>query len=232
MWRFACLIFSLWTASLCGQEKKIIPDSIKTKLEQALHRFGATAGDPVFIRAFKSEYELELWIKKDSVFRLFRTYPVCNRSGELGPKRKQGDLQVPEGFYHVTRFNPNSSYHLSMGINYPNESDLHFSDPKRPGGAICIHGSCGSQGCIPIRDANIEEVYWLAWLASQKGQEHIPVHIFPCRMTPGKTENLVSGNFRHRHFWENLQPVYEYFEKTKKLPDIEVEKTGRYRIKE
>ena len=220
---------------LSGQEtpdkKVIIGEPARIKLEQAVRDSGVTLGDSVFIRAFKSERQLELWIKKDTVFCLFRTYPICNWSGDYGPKRKQGDMQVPEGVYHIVRFNPDSDYHLSMGIDYPNESDRHFSDPKRPGGAIYIHGSCGSHGCIPIGDAPIEELYWMALQAFQHGQKEIPVHIFPCRLTEEKLEKLTDKYLQHRHFWENLQPVYAYFEKNRTIPVVEVEETGRYRIK-
>ena len=240
MRKIACLFCLICSSMLLAQEvvpsKKdtaaLIKKALKASLEKDISYFGASIGNEVFIRAFKSEYQLELWIKKDTTFYLFRTYPICNWSGDLGPKRKQGDMQVPEGFYVINRFNPNSDYHLSMGINYPNASDLHFADMKRPGGAIYIHGSCGSHGCIPVGDDNIEEVYWLAWKAFQKGQKQIPVHIFPCRLTEGKMHNLLNRNIRHRFFWENLEPVYQYFEQKRTIPLIEIETTGRYRIKE
>jgi len=235
MRRFGWCTLLFCCFQLSGQEtaekKVIIGESARIKLEKAVRDSGAAVGDSVFIRAFKLENQLELWIKKDTIYHLFRTYPICNWSGDYGPKRKQGDLQVPEGFYQIVRFNPNSSYHLSMGINYPNASDRHFSDPKRPGGAIYIHGSCGSQGCIPIGDVNIEEVYWLAWKAAQQGQQYIQVHIFPFRLMPDKMEKMTNLYLRQRHFWENLQPVYAYFEKNRTIPVVEVDETGRYRIK-
>ena len=84
------------------------------------------------------------------------------QSGTTGPKRLQGDFQVPEGFYHINEFNPNSNYHLSMGLNYPNSSDRILSDSLRPGGEIYIHGSCVSVGCIPLNDDEIEELYLIA----------------------------------------------------------------------
>ncbi|MBL7780562.1 MAG: L,D-transpeptidase family protein [Saprospiraceae bacterium] len=227
-----CLVFNqLIYGQQTSEPKEIIRDDAKNRLEKAVADMMGHVGDSVFVRAFKSENQLELWLKTDSLYHLFRTYPICNWSGDYGPKRKQGDMQVPEGFYQIVRFNPNSDYHLSLGINYPNASDLHFADPKKPGGAIYIHGSCGSHGCIPIGDTNIEEVYWLCWQAFQNGQKNIPVHIFPCRLTDEKLESLTNRYLLNRHFWENLQPGYQYFEKKKLVPVVEVEETGRYRIK-
>jgi murein L,D-transpeptidase YafK len=101
--------------------------------------------------------------------------------GSLGPKRIQGDYQVPEGFYYVNEFNPNSNYHLALGLNYPNASDKILSDSVQPGGDIYIHGSCVTTGCIPIKDDQIEELYVLTTFARNLGQDFIPVHIFPVR---------------------------------------------------
>jgi murein L,D-transpeptidase YafK len=209
-------------------------DSIGEKLEKAVRDFGAKPNSEIFLRAFKREKRLELWMKKDSVFRLFRSYPICYVPGKLGPKRKEGDLQVPEGVYFIDRFNPKSSFHLSMRVNYPNESDLHFSDKERPGGEIYIHGDCVSVGCIPIEDANIEEVYLLALDATTGGQERIPVHIFPCRLDDMNLQNLKDDDFfntKNHRFWENLQPVYEFFEEKRVVPKVEVNSEGRYELK-
>ena len=209
-------------------------DSIGEKLEKAVRDFGAKPGSEIFLRAFKQEKRLEIWMKKDSVFWLFRSYPICYVPGKLGPKRKEGDLQVPEGVYFIDRFNPKSNFHLSMRVNYPNESDLFFSDKKHPGGEIYIHGDCVSVGCIPIEDANIEEVYLLALDAMTGEQAQIPVHIFPCRLDDVNLQNLLDDNFfnaENRRFWENLQPVYEFFEKNRVVPKVKVNEQGRYEVK-
>src|SRR6187397_1178839 len=118
----------------------------------------------VYIRSFKYDSQLEIWVKNDKKdpYRLFKTYKICALAGTLGPKRMQGDYQVPEGFYHVNEFNPNSIYHLSLGLNYPNMSDKMLSDSLQPGGDIYIHGSCVTTGCIPITNQQIEELYILA----------------------------------------------------------------------
>ncbi len=209
-------------------------DSIGAKLEKAVRDFGARPGSEIFLRAFKQEKRLELWVKKDSVFGLFRSYPICYVPGKLGPKRKQGDSQVPEGVYFIDGFNPKSNFHLSMRINYPNESDLYFSDKEKPGGEIYIHGNCMSVGCIPIKDPNIEEVYLLALDATTGGQEQIPVHIFPCRLDDMNMQDLKDSNFfnsSNRSFWENLQPVYAFFEQKRVVPEVEVNRKGRYEVK-
>lgn len=205
-------------------------DSIGASLKNDVLEFGAEPGSALFIRAFKMEKRLEVWLKKDSTFGLFRTYPICYVPGRPGPKRKQGDNQVPEGIYYIDRFNPESNFHLSMRVNYPNESDLYFADPNKPGGEIYIHGNCVSIGCIPIGDSKIEELYLLALDAADKGQQNIPVHIFPCRLEDEKLVDLIDSNFLHRAFWENLQPVYEYFERARTVPNVKVDAKGRYEV--
>ena len=137
----------------------------------------------IYIRSFKYDSQLEVWVKNEisDPFQLFKTYKVCALAGSLGPKRMEGDYQVPEGFYYISDFNPRSNYYLSLGINYPNLSDKILSDSLRPGGEIYIHGSCVTVGCIPITDQQIDELYILAAYAKDQGQDFIPVHIFPIR---------------------------------------------------
>lgn len=196
-------------------------------LNRDLTALGFEWGSPIFLRAFKSEQQLELWIQNAGTFHLFRTYPICKVPGLLGPKRQEGDLQVPEGLYWIEVFNPKSSYHLSLGINYPNASDRILSDPKTPGGEIYIHGNCVSVGCIPITDEKIREVYLLALEAKNAGQSNIPVHIFPCRMTPANRENILAGNRPALlPFWDNLAEAYWFFEEKRIVPQYEVEKSG------
>ena len=179
----------------------------------------------LFIRAFKKERELEVWIKNSTTdtYTLCTMYDFCTSSGVLGPKRKEGDLQIPEGVYSINHFNPFSTFHLSLGLNYPNASDRILSDKKHPGGAIYIHGNCVSIGCIPITDEKIKELYILAVEAKSLGQASIPVHIFPARF-----ETMIEPM---TPFWENLKGVYDDFQKTKKLRSISVDKTGAYKIK-
>jgi len=111
-------------------------------------------------------------------------------AGSLGPKRIEGDYQVPEGFYYISEFNPKSEFNLALKVNYPNQSDKLLSDSLRPGGGIYIHGSCITVGCIPITDGQIEELYLLAANAKSNGEDFIPVHIFPVRF-----DNKVSLDY-------------------------------------
>ena len=192
-----------------------------------------TVGRQIFIRAFKQEHILEIW-GKDSLkdtFILLKEYHICRVSGTEGPKRKQGDKQVPEGCYYIDRFNPWSSFHLSLGINYPNASDRVLSDRRHPGGEIFIHGSCVTIGCIPMTDDRIKEIYVFAVEARTHGQKQIPVHIFPCKMEGEAYELLAQeheGDEDMITFWANLEEAYLYFEENRLLPEFTVDKEGRY----
>jgi murein L,D-transpeptidase YafK len=188
----------------------------------------------VFIRALKKEKELEVWVKnrKDKQYRLFETYAICASSGFLGPKRKAGDGQVPEGVYYIDRFNPSSNFHLSLGVSYPNESDRILGQGNL-GGDIFIHGSCVTIGCLPMTNEKIEEIYCLAVEAKNSGQAKIPVHIFPLRLT---LESMNELRNRHRSdpvlvsFWQDLSSIYQYFDVDHVLPaSITVNPNGEYK---
>lgn len=188
----------------------------------------------IYIRSFKFDGQLEVWVKNErkDPFKLFKTYRVCAMAGTLGPKRMAGDYQVPEGFYYINEFNPNSNYHLSLGLNYPNESDKILSDSLRPGGDIYIHGSCVTVGCIPLTDEYIEEVYVLAAYAKASGQDYIPVHIYPVRYNVKKSAEYLAYLSRTdaslRTFGETLEQVYDHFESTHQLPVIMSDARGNY----
>lgn len=187
-------------------------------------------GFQLFIRAFKKEMELEIWIKEKDheSFSLLHMYEFCSSSGTLGPKRREGDVQIPEGVYHINHFNPQSNFYLSLGLNYPNASDKILSDKKHPGGSIYIHGNCVTIGCIPITDDKIKELYVLAVEARNNGQEKIPVHIFPARLTDENLITLKNTSPDSYTFWENLKGIYAAFEQTKKLKPIRVNDRGEY----
>jgi len=188
----------------------------------------------LFLRSFKKEQILEVWSKNKSheFFIFLKSYKYCAISGVLGPKRRSGDSQIPEGFYEVDLFNPQSRYLLSFRINYPNKSDLVFADKLNPGDNIFIHGNCVTIGCIPIGDENIQELYLLAAKAKSLG-ENISVHIFPTRMNE-QNWVAITEEFRTDEnllaFWSSLKPGYDAFENSKKLPKIEIEDSGIYRI--
>ena len=169
----------------------------------------------IFIRAFKQEGILEIWAKNkaEKKYRKLKSWNICNQSGELGPKIKQGDRQVPEGVYAIDRFNPSSNFHLSLGISYPNALDRKRSGDKNPGGDIFIHGSCVTIGCLPMSNKGIEEIYLLCMLARNAGQKNIAVHLFPFRLNQKNMNIASSSKFKNwLNFWENLRFIYTYFE--------------------
>ncbi len=190
----------------------------------------------IYIRSFKYDSQLEVWVKNEinEAFKLFKTYKVCALAGTLGPKRLEGDYQVPEGFYYINEFNPRSQYYLSLGLNYPNLSDRILSDSLRPGGAIYIHGSCVTVGCIPLTDKQIDEVYILAAHAKSQGQDYIPVHIFPIRFNVARSvrffENFTKDDAGLKTFAARLEDAFNYFEKYKQLPVIMINEKGEYAV--
>jgi murein L,D-transpeptidase YafK len=188
----------------------------------------------IYVRSFKYDSQLEVWVKDDikDPFKLFKTYKVCALAGTLGPKRLEGDYQVPEGFYYINEFNPRSQYYLSLGINYPNVSDKLLSDSLRPGSAIYIHGSCVTVGCIPIMDQQIDELYILAAHAKNQGQDYIPVHIFPVRFNVPRSvkflDNLTKDDPALKRFAARLEDAFDYFDRYKQLPVILTNDKGEY----
>ena len=165
----------------------------------------------VLFRLIKTCRELEVWARNQGTgpFELLHSYPLAATSGSLGPKRRAGDYQVPEGFYEIDRFNPQSNYHLSLGLNYPNAADRALGEPE-PGGDIFIHGGEATVGCLPITDMGIEEVYLLALTARAAGQTVIPVHIFPFALTESELAKHAASP--HQVFWRGLMAGYAHFE--------------------
>lgn len=190
----------------------------------------------VYLRAFKQEQEMEVWVKNNyhSTWTLLHTYPICTLSGFPGPKRKKGDRQIPEGFYQIQIFNPQSEFHLSLGLNYPNKSDSFFGAKGALGGDIYIHGGCETIGCLPLTDDKIEEVYLLCSMAKNGGQETIPVHIFPNRMNHANYKFLIdkTNDNQLRRFWGNIRTGYLLFEQQGTLPEISVNGVGVYEFKQ
>ena len=188
----------------------------------------------MYIRSFKYDRQLEVWVKATAKepFKLFKTYKICMQSGTMGPKRMQGDYQVPEGFYYINEFNPNSNYHLALGLNYPNASDRILSDSLHPGNAIYIHGNCVSTGCIPISDEPIEELYIIASHVKSSGQDFIPVHVFPVKYNVKKSADYLAETLKTKPsligFTTELKEAFNYFEEKKQLPIILVNKKGEY----
>jgi murein L,D-transpeptidase YafK len=193
---------------------------IDDTLEERLVDLSAKIGDAVFIRIFKKESILEVWIRSKTEYKHLKDYPVCAYSGYLGPKLKEGDRQSPEGFYKIKKhhLNPNSKFHLSFDLGYPNKYDrVH----ERTGSFLMVHGNCVSIGCYAMTDEKIEEIYELVESALDKGQKYVQVHIYPFRMTE---ENMVDYSENEWYdFWVNLKDGYDYFEAEKLPPHINVE---------
>ena len=196
----------------------------RAPLADRLRAGGFAAGQPVFLRLFKQDSALELWMRDQSGWRLFETYPICRWSGTLGPKQAEGDLQAPEGVYTVaaSQLNPASRYHLAMNIGYPNGFDR---SRRRTGSAIMIHGNCVSIGCFAMTDAGIDDIYGLTEAALKAGQGAVPVHIFPFRMTAENFESHRASPWKE--FWQDLKHVHDAFEDTRKIPNVRIE-NARY----
>jgi len=213
-------------------------------LSRQLAARGLRLGNPVYLRVFKTgevagglvswqtgwemhylESVLEAWVQgDDGLYHLFKTYVICGRSGELGPKRKEGDLQTPEGFYALVQFRTDSNFHLSMQVSYPNGYDrAHGATGKD----IYVHGNCQSIGCMAMTDRQIEEIYLLTWEANQNGQLTTPIDIFPFRLSDENMEAYV--NDRNIEFWKELKPGFDHFEKHRRPPYITT-KNDRYAV--
>jgi murein L,D-transpeptidase YafK len=188
-------------------------------LKGEMEKKNLVMGQPIFLRIFKEESELEVWVKSGVTYELFKTYDICTFSGGLGPKLREGDKQSPEGFYTVSAsaLNPWSDYHLSFNLGYPNEYDrLH----NHTGGALMVHGKCESLGCFAMEDSPIEEIYTVVDAAMSNGQDRLSVHIFPFRMT---WANLAKyANSPWIPFWENLKQGYDFFQGHHNPPMVSV----------
>ncbi len=203
-------------------------ERVRGGLQADLARLGLRVGNPVFLRAFKEEEVLELWVlqKESGRHVLFRKYPVAAWSGSLGPKLAEGDGQVPEGFYAVgpAAMKPDSDFHLAFNIGYPNAYDRHHG---RTGSFIMIHGNRVSSGCLAMTDEKIEEIYTLCDAALREGQPFFRVHIFPFRMT--ETRMAEAAADRSIGFWREIQAGYRWFEQHRVPPEVIV-RDGAYRF--
>lgn len=198
---------------LSAREQENIEGRLKAK--------GLQKGNAAFIRIFKKEAILELWMQPDGKqqFVLFHTYPICTYSGELGPKRAQGDYQSPEGFYAVGKkqLNPNSRFHLSFNLGYPNAYDRAMG---YTGDYLMVHGNCVSAGCYAMTNRQIEEIYDLVGAALDNGQPFFRVHIFPFHLKRAELAQYQGHTWYS--FWQMLEPVYSDFEQTHIPPNVEV----------
>jgi murein L,D-transpeptidase YafK len=238
-----CFALTLWMAlaGLAACKEKNLPMAypahpraaaaaarVRPALQHDLTAAGLTFGDPVFLRAFKEELQLELFVhnRQSGKFQLFRTYPIAASSGALGPKLAEGDGQVPEGFYQVppAAMKPDSRYHLAFNLGYPNAFDRALG---RTGSLIMIHGNRVSIGCLAMTDEKIDEIFTLCAAAHANGQAMFRVHVFPFRMTAGRMAKAAGSKWLA--FWTNLQQGYDRFEKSHVPPEVSV-RDGRYQF--
>ena len=186
---------------------------IPQKTLALMSALGTDANAPIIFRAYKKEAEFEIWKQKsDGQYALLKTYPMCRWSGQLGPKKREGDRQVPEGFYTIapSQMNPNSHYYLSMNVGYPNAYDKAWD---REGGDIMVHGICSSRGCFSMTDPQIAEIYAIARDAFNAGQRQIQFQSYPFRMN---AENLAKFRYDPNiAFWKELKNGADHFEVTK-----------------
>ncbi|BCX48463.1 transpeptidase ErfK/YbiS/YcfS/YnhG [Haloferula helveola] len=214
-------------SSLPGPERaKAAANRVRPALTRDLEKKGLHFGDPVFLRAFKEENVLEVWVRHrgSEKYELFRTYDVAAASGGLGSKLEEGDRQVPEGmyFFHRSGMKPDSTFHLAFNIGYPNAYDRHH---ERTGTFIMVHGNQVSIGCLAMTDTKIEEIYTLCDAALRNGQRIIRIHIFPFRMTAPRMARAADSKWID--FWRNLKQGYDWFERKHVPPDTKV-RNGRY----
>ncbi len=221
-WRLRLLILDageIWLRQGFG-EKPPKP-KVNSSLKELMTRKGLRAGDAVFIRIFKEESLLELWMRPQGSrqFILLKSWPICAWSGKLGPKLQEGDGQSPEGFYAVrlSSLNPKSRYHLSFNLGFPNAYDRAHG---RTGSFLMVHGACVSAGCFAMTNAGIEPIYALVQAALKNDQAYVPVHIFPFRMT---AENMAAhAKSRWINFWRELKEGYDLFEASHVPPQVRV----------
>ena len=187
------------------------------RLEARLSEQGFALGAPVFIRIFKAESELELWMRRNGRFERFASYPICRWSGQLGPKLAQGDRQSPEGFYSVgpEQLNPNSRWHRSFNVGFPNALDRSFN---RTGTFLMVHGGCSSVGCYAMTDPVIDEIWRLVTAALRQGQPRFQVHIFPFRMTAANIARRKKSQWMP--FWQDLKHGHDLFEADRVPPKV------------
>ncbi len=198
-----------YSADGSGRSLQPIPQKVLALMDS----MGSSQSAPIIFRAYKKEAEFEIWKQKsDGQYALLKTYPMCRWSGQLGPKKREGDRQVPEGFYTIGpgQMNPNSSYYLSFNVGYPNAFDRAWD---RDGGSIMVHGICSSAGCFSMTDPQIAEIYAIAREAFNGGQRDIQFQSYPFRMT---TENLAKERLDPNiAFWKELKNGADHFEVTK-----------------
>ena len=220
-----------WSADPEWTSRQRIAHAKSAKLEEVKGLLAAAGVSypprRLLLRGFKADKEVEVWTSSREFGPLIHltTYEICDASGDLGPKRREGDGQVPEGFYHLDYFNKSSLFHLSFRVNYPNASDRILGFRESLGGAIMFHGSCVSIGCLAMEDERIEELWLLTRALEDRGRT-VHVHLLPARDLAG----LIAGTDDSglEAFWSNLKEGDDLFRKNLLVPTFSVDSAGRY----
>ena len=229
-----CFFLGLGVIDGYGTERvREVKARIGARLSAELQKSGLALGDQVYLRVYKKEEVMEVWMKPrgGKKYEPYKRYRIAGMSGGLGPKEAEGDYQAPEGCYEVTkgRLNPWSNYHLSFNVGYPNRYDRFH---KRTGSYIMVHGSNVSAGCFAMTDPVIEEIYLIVEAALSQGQKVVHLHSFPYNFAL-EGNHRVPQQRRYRQwgsFWQDLRAVWEAFEETQTVPIIEV-RDGKYAVK-
>ena len=204
---------------------------IKTLSEHSISRDSLR----IYLRAFKTEKKVEVWGKNicDSTYTLIKEIPMCEISGEIGPKRRSNDLQVPEGFYYINELNPYSKYYLSMKINYPNSSDSIRGVKGHLGNLIYIHGGCESSGCISINDDKIKELFVYCIEAYNARQQKIDIAIYPARLDDKTYKRLTTAYSKNKDkisLWSDLKKSYDLFNQRHIPPTVKFLPDGTHEV--
>ena len=221
----AAAVAALLALGGCQGERQLSQNNkhnvpMSAEMHASLSEKGVSARAPMLIRAYKKESELEVWKQNASgQYVLVKTFPMCRWSGQLGPKVREGDRQVPEGFYSITpgAMNPNSSFYLSFNVGYPNAYDRAHG---RTGALIMVHGACSSMGCFSMTDQQIADIYALARESFAGGQQSIQMQSYPFRFSP---ENLAKYRADpNMPFWKMLKEGSDSFDVSKRETRVSV----------
>ncbi len=197
-----------------GRSQQPISGATLAKMEA----LDTTPSSPTLIRTYKKEAELEIWkMKSNGEYALLKAYPMCRWSGQLGPKKREGDMQVPEGFYSIApgQMNPTSHYYLAFNVGYPNAYDRAYG---RTGGNVMVHGVCSSAGCFSMTDEQVADIYAIARDSFSGGQREIQLQSYPFHMT---AENMAKFRLDPNiDFWKNLKDGSDHFDVTKTEPSV------------
>ena len=214
----ACALMAGCDDSYLDQSSARSQQPISGETLAKMEALDTTPSSPTLIRTYKKEAELEIWkMKSNGEYALLKAYPMCRWSGQLGPKKREGDMQVPEGFYTIApgQMNPNSHYYLAFNVGYPNAYDRAYG---RTGGNVMVHGVCSSAGCFSMTDEQVADIYAIARDSFAGGQREIQLQSYPFHMT---AENMAKFRLDPNiDFWKNLKDGSDHFEVTKNEPSV------------